>query len=247
MLLDDRTAVITGGADGLGWAMAQRFAGEGARVVIADLNERLARSRAEELISHGARAIAVGVDITDEQEVDEMIERATAEFGSIDALVNNAGITRDAVLRKMTLDDFRLVIDVHLQGAWLCTRAAVAAMRSSGTAGSIVNMSSISGKVGNPGQSNYSTAKAGMVGMTKAIAKEVARYGIRVNAIAPGLIRTAMTDAMDQDVLATAIDTVPLGRIGVPDDVANTALFLTSDLSSYMTGCLLEVTGGRHM
>lgn len=247
MLLADKTAIVTGAADGLGWAMAQRFAEQGARIVVADLNEQRADARAEELKGRGYQALAVAVDVTNEQAVEAMTERAALTFGSIDVLINNAGITRDAVLRKMTLDDFRLVIDVHLQGAWLCTRAAVAAMRADGTAGSIVNMSSISGKVGNPGQSNYSTAKAGMVGMTKAIAKEVARYGIRVNAIAPGLIQTAMTDAMDQDVLDAAVKAVPLGRIGSPEDVANAALFLAGDLSSYMTGCLLEVTGGRHM
>nr|WP_246286194.1 3-oxoacyl-ACP reductase FabG [Microbacterium pseudoresistens] len=246
-VLANRTALITGAADGLGWAMATRFASEGARIVIADLNADKATARAGELVRGGSAAMAVEVDVTDEQSVAQMVEQVTGAYGGIDVLVNNAGITRDAVLRKMTLDDFRLVIDVHLQGSWLCTRAVVAAMRAVGTGGSIVNMSSISGKVGNPGQSNYSTAKAGMVGMTKAVAKEVARYGIRVNAIAPGLIKTAMTDAMDQDVLEASVQTVPLGRIGLPEDVADAALFLAGDHSSYITGCLLEVTGGRHM
>lgn len=247
MLLTQKTAIITGAADGLGWSMAQRFAAEGARVVLADLREDLAAERAAELTRTGAEALAVRADVTREDDVDAMIAAATARFGTVDIVCNNAGITRDAVMRKMTLDDFRLVVDVHLQGAWLCTRAAVAAMREAGTAGSIINMSSISGKVGNPGQTNYSAAKAGMVGMTKATAKEVARYGIRVNAIAPGLIHTAMTERMDQQALADAVATVPLGRIGEPGDVANAALFLASHLSSYMTGCLLEVTGGRHM
>lgn len=247
MLLQDKVAVVTGGADGLGWSIVERFVAEGARVVIADRNESRANERADSLRRQGVDCLSVGVDVTDEEAVTGMVGRAVETFGTIDVLVNNAGITRDAVLRKMTLEDFRLVLDVHLQGAWLCTRAAVAAMRAAGSTGSIVNMSSISGKVGNPGQSNYSTAKAGMVGMTKAVAKEVARYGIRVNAIAPGLIRTAMTDAMDRHALESALETVPLGRIGEPDDVANVALFLAGDLSSYMTGCLLEVTGGRHM
>ncbi|MGP3536051.1 3-oxoacyl-ACP reductase FabG [Microbacterium sp. RD1] len=246
-MLEGRTAVITGAADGLGWAMAQRFASEGARIVVADLRADLARQRVNALREGGAEASFFAVDVTDEAAVDALFAHAGAEFGGVDVLCNNAGVTRDSVLRKMSLDDFRLVLDVHLQGAWLCTRAAVASMRDTGSRGSIINMSSIAGKVGNPGQTNYSTAKAGMVGLTKATAKEVARYGIRVNAIAPGLIRTAMTEQMDQAVLAESVASVPLGRIGEPGDVADVALFLASDLSSYMTGCLLEVTGGRHM
>lgn len=246
-MLENRTAIITGGADGLGWVMAQTFAKRGAAVVIADLRGELAASRAQELIAEGARALGVECDVTKEDSVDALMHAALADFGTVDVLVNNAGVTRDSVMRKMTLDDFRLVIDVHLVGAWLGTRAAVAAMRECGSAGSIINMSSISGKVGNPGQTNYSAAKAGMVGLTKAAAKEAARYGIRVNALQPGLIRTAMTDKMDQSALAAGLAQVPLGRIGEPQDVADVALFLASDLSRYMTGSVLEIAGGRNM
>ncbi|HLG66845.1 MAG TPA: SDR family NAD(P)-dependent oxidoreductase, partial [Acidimicrobiales bacterium] len=153
---------------------------------------------------------------------------------------------RDATLRTMTLEDFRAVVDVHLQGAWLGTRAAAAVMRGQ-QRGSIVNMSSISGKVGNAGQTNYSAAKAGIVGLTKAAAKELAHLGVRVNAIQPGLIRTAMTAAMRPDIFEQRVAEIPLGRVGEPADVANVALFLASDLSSYMTGTVLEVTGGRHL
>ena len=161
-------------------------------------------------------------------------------------MVNNAGITRDATMRNMTLADFRAVIDVHLQGAWLGTRFAAAVMREQ-ESGSIINMSSISGKVGNIGQTNYSAAKAGLVGLTKASAKELAHLGIRVNAIQPGLVRTAMTEAMRQDIWEQRLTEIPMGRAGEVQDIANVALFLASELAGYMTGTVLEVTGGRYM
>jgi 3-oxoacyl-[acyl-carrier protein] reductase len=167
-------------------------------------------------------------------------------FGSLDILVNNAGITRDKSLRNMTLDDFQSVIDVHLRGTWLGVRAAAPVMRAAGS-GAIINMSSMSGKVGNPGQTNYSAAKAGIVGLTKAAAKELARHGIRVNAVQPGLIRTPMTEAMPADVWAAKEAEIPMGRAGEPEEVAKVVLFLASDLSSYLTGGVLEVAGGRLM
>lgn len=247
MLLAGLTAVITGSADGIGWMTAQTFARHGANIVVADLRGGAARERAAELSGLGVHALGVECNVTSEEQVAELTRLTLAEFGGLDIFVNNAGITRDAVMRKMALDDFRLVMDVHLVGAWLGTRAAIAAMRESGRAGSIINMSSISGKVGNPGQTNYSAAKAGMVGLTKAAAKEAARYGIRVNALQPGLIRTAMTAGMNQEALAAGVSQVPLGRIGEAEEVAKVAVFLASDLSSYMTGTVLEVTGGRHM
>jgi 3-oxoacyl-[acyl-carrier protein] reductase len=161
-------------------------------------------------------------------------------------MVNNAGITRDATLRRLTLQDFKKVLDVHLVGTWLGTRFASAAMREQ-TSGAIINMSSISGKVGVFGQTNYSAAKAGIVGLTKASAKELAALGLRVNAIQPGLIRTAMTEALDPEIWDQKVAEIPMGRAGEPRDVANIALFLGSDLSSYMTGAVIEVAGGRFM
>jgi 3-oxoacyl-[acyl-carrier protein] reductase len=161
-------------------------------------------------------------------------------------MVNNAGITRDATMRRMTLEDFRAVLDVHLVGSWLGTRAAGAVMRERNR-GSIVNISSISGKVGMLGQTNYSSAKAGMVGLTKAAAKELAYLNVRVNAIQPGLIRTAMTEALREDIWQQKLSEIPMGRAAEPAEVASVALFLASDLSSYMTGTVLEVTGGRYM
>lgn len=244
-LLENRTAVITGGAQGIGLAIARRYVEEGARVVIGDLDEDAAKKAAAELGND--RAIGVRCNVVDADDVQALIDAAVETYGSLDVFVNNAGITRDAVMRKMTLDDFRQVLDVHLVGSWLGTRAAVAAMRTAGNGGSIVNMSSISGKVGNPGQTNYSAAKAGIVGLTKAAAKEAARHGIRVNAVQPGLIRTPMTEGMDQSALNAGLAQVPLGRIGEPGEVAGVVLFLAGDLSSYMTGTVMEVTGGRHM
>lgn len=242
--LAGRTAVITGGAQGLGRAVAERFVAEGARVVIGDIDLAAAQTTAAEL-GDGA-AVAVRCDVTDEDQVAALVAAATDAFGSLDVMVNNAGVLRDATMRKMPLDDFRLVMETHVQGTWLGTRAAAAVMREQGS-GSIVNMSSISGKVGNLGQTNYSAAKAGIVGLTKAAAKEVAHLGVRVNAIQPGLIRTAMIEGMREDILAKRLEDIPMGRLGEPDEVAKVALFLASDLSAYMTGTVLEVTGGRHM
>jgi 3-oxoacyl-[acyl-carrier protein] reductase len=179
--------------------------------------------------------------------VQALVDRAVAELGSLDVLVNNAGITRDATLRKMPVEDFDAVIAVHLRGTWLGTKAASLAMREQEGGGAIVNISSISGKVGNAGQTNYSAAKAGIVGMTKAAAKELGHLGIRVNAVQPGLIHTAMTAAMPQDVFEARVQEIPLGRAGDPDDVANAVLFLASDLAGYLTGITIEVGGGRHI
>ena len=175
-----------------------------------------------------------------------MVAAAVEHFGGLDIMVNNAGITRDATMRKMTEEQFDQVIAVHLKGTWNGTKAAAAIMREN-KRGAIVNMSSISGKVGLVGQTNYSAAKAGIVGMTKAAAKELAHLGVRVNAIQPGLIRSAMTEAMPQQIWDQKLAEVPMGRAGEPAEVAKVALFLASDLSSYMTGTVLEVTGGRHV
>lgn len=244
-LLAGRIAVITGGAQGLGYAIAEQFIAEGARVLLGDLNIDDTRAAAQALGgSEVARAVAC--DVTSASEVDHLIAAALEEFGSVDVMVNNAGITRDATLRKMTEQQFDDVISVHLKGTWNGTRSAAAIMREQGS-GAIINMSSISGKVGFVGQTNYSAAKAGIIGLTKAAAKELAHLGVRVNAIAPGLIRSAMTEAMPQRIWDAKLAEVPMGRAGEPSEVAAVALFLASDLSSYMTGTVLEVTGGRHI
>jgi 3-oxoacyl-[acyl-carrier protein] reductase len=244
-LLDGKPAVVTGGAQGIGFAIAQCYITEGARVVIGDLDLAATEAAVEKLGGHGV-ARAVRCDVTDAEEVDALLKTAVAEFGSLDVMVNNAGITRDATMRTMTEEQFDQVINVHLKGTWNGTRMAAAIMREN-KSGAIVNISSISGKVGLAGQTNYSAAKAGIVGLTKAAAKEVAHHGVRINAIQPGLIRSAMTEAMPQRIWDAKLAEVPMGRAGEPDEVASVALFLASSLSSYVTGTVLEVTGGRYM
>ncbi len=242
-MLSGRTAVITGGAQGIGLAIARTFAAHGARIVIGDLDETKAKQAASSLT---ADAIGVGCNVTSADDMARLLDAATRSFESLDIMVNNAGITRDATMRKMTEEQFDQVIDVHLRGCWNGTRQAAGIMRDTG-GGSIINMSSISAKVGFIGQTNYSAAKAGIVGLSKAAAKEVAHLGVRINVIQPGLIRTAMTEAMPQKVWDQKMAEIPMQRAGDPEEVASVALFYASDLSSYMTGTVAEVTGGRYM
>jgi 3-oxoacyl-[acyl-carrier protein] reductase len=243
-LLEGRVAVVTGAAQGIGLAIAAAFVQQGARVVIGDVEADSAAKAAESLGEE--HALAMRCDVTSEADMSALIDAAAARFGSLDIMVNNAGITRDSTMAKMSLDDLRLVLDVHVSGTWLGCRAAGAVMRAQGS-GSIVNISSISGKVGNFGQTNYSAAKAGIVGLTKACAKELAKSGVRVNTIQPGLIRTAMTEALPEQAWNSKMAEIPMRRAGEPAEVASVATFLASDMSSYMTGAVLEVTGGRYM
>jgi 3-oxoacyl-[acyl-carrier protein] reductase len=245
-LVEGRAAIVTGGAQGIGLAIARRLSEEGAAVVLADVDEERAREAALDLPGQGM-AVGIGCDVTVPEQVEALIAHAREELGGPDIMVNNAGITRDATIKKMPVEDFDAVIGVHLRGTWLGTKAASLAMREQGMGGTIINVSSISGKVGFVGQTNYSAAKAGIVGMTKAAAKELGHAGIRVNAIQPGLIHTAMTEKMPTEIVEARVKEVPLGRAGEPEDVANAALFLASDLSSYLTGIVIEVAGGRHI
>ena len=244
-LLNDRVAVITGAAQGIGFAIAEQFVAQGAKIVVGDINLALAEAAADKL-GGPAVAAAVRCDVTIAADVEDLLAVAVDRFGALDIMVNNAGITRDATLRTMTEEQFDQVISVHLKGTWNGTRIAVRIMREQ-RRGAIVNISSLSGKVGMIGQTNYSAAKAGIVGLTKAAAKETAHHGIRVNAIQPGLIRSAMTEAMPQKAWDQKMAEIPMGRAGNVEEVASVALFLASDLSSYMTGTVLEVTGGRFM
>jgi 3-oxoacyl-[acyl-carrier protein] reductase len=240
-LLADRVAIVTGAGQGIGREIARTLHAHGARVVLVDLDGDAAKSAADEIDGLG-----LACDVTSEDQVKAAVRETVGQFGRLDVFVNNAGITRDASLKKMTVDQFDAVITVHLRGTWLGVREASAVMREAKT-GSIINISSLSGKSGNPGQTNYSAAKAGIVGLTKSAAKELAHHNVRVNAVQPGLIRTPMTEAMPPEIFAEREADVPMKRAGEPAEVAGAVVFLASDLSSYITGTVIEVGGGRYI
>lgn len=245
-LLEGRVAIVTGGASGIGLAVVRRMLEEGADVMVADADPGRLIEVESELQGMRGSLVTQRLDVRDAAATKAAAERALAELGRLDALVNCAGVTRDGLLHKMPLADWHLVIDVSLTGSMLMSQAVVPMMRAAG-GGAIVNVSSISGKVGMFGQTNYSSAKAGLVGLTKASAKELARFGIRVNVIQPGLIETPMTQGLRTDIREQKLTEVPLGRIGTAQEVADVVLFLCSEMSSYMTGGVLEVAGGRFM
>ncbi|KAA9163252.1 3-oxoacyl-ACP reductase FabG [Amycolatopsis acidicola] len=240
-LLQDQVAIVTGGGQGIGLAIAEAFSAEGARVLIADVDGDKAKAAAGSL---NGDAEGRQCDVMSEQDQAELVQACLDRFGRLDVLVNNAGVTRDGYLAKLAGTDFDLVLGVSLKGAWLGTRAVAPLFRKQ-KSGCVINMSSLSGKIGNPGQTNYSAAKAGLVGLTKAAAKELGPSGVRVNAVQPGLVRTAMTLAMKPEIFAAKEAEVPLGRAGEPSEVAGAAVFLASPLASYVNGAVLEVTGGR--
>lgn len=241
LLLAERVALVTGAGQGIGREIARTLVAHGARVVLADIDGDLARQAATDV-----DGIGVACDVTSPEQVHNLVTGSVTDLGRLDVFVNNAGITRDASLKKMSVEDFDTVVQVHLRGTWLGVREASVVMREQ-KSGSIVNISSLSGKSGNPGQTNYSAAKAGIVGLTKAAAKEVAHHNVRVNAIQPGLIRTAMTAAMSPEIFAEREAAVPMKRAGEPAEVAGAVVFLASELSSYVTGTVIEVGGGRFM
>jgi 3-oxoacyl-[acyl-carrier protein] reductase len=248
--LDGRSALVTGAARGIGAATARRLAADGARVAVVDLKESDCAQTVEAIHSDGGHAVALGCDVSDRDQVEHAVGQAVEDLGGLDILVNNAGVTRDNLLFKMTDDDWTTVINTHLTGSFNCTRAAQAHMVEK-RFGKIVFLSSTSA-LGNRGQTNYSTAKAGLQGMTRTLAIELGPFGINVNAVAPGFVETAMTEATAQRVgmdfeefKEAAIQTIPLRRVGRPADIANVIAFLVSDDASYVSGQVLYVDGGR--
>lgn len=235
--------MITGAAQGIGLEIARTFTEHGANVIIGDIDEDKARDSASSL---GRKATGIRCDVTKSDDVQGLLDTAVQLYGGLDVMVNNAGMALDSTMRKMTESQFDDVISVNLKGCWNGTRLAAGIMREL-NGGSIINISSISGKVGFIGQTNYSAAKSGIVGLSKAAAKEVAFKGVRVNVIQPGLISTAMTESLPKSIWEQKLAEIPMGRPGQPSEVASVALFFASDLSSYMTGTVAEVTGGRYM
>jgi NAD(P)-dependent dehydrogenase (short-subunit alcohol dehydrogenase family) len=244
--LKDRVAVVTGAGRGIGEGIALRFAEEGARVVVNDVNEADGNRTVEAIKNKGGQSIAVIGSVTVRALAQNMMDMAVKSFGTVDILVNNAGIIRDAMLHKMTDEQWAQVIDVNLKGVFLCTQCAARVMREKGY-GKIINLSSTMWR-GNPGQLNYAAAKAGVIGITRTAAKELAPRGINVNAIAPGLILTDMLKSMPSAIFERMQKNlayfVPLNRLGSPRDIAHLALFLASDESSYITGQVIYCDGG---
>jgi len=246
MRLKGRNVLITGAAQGIGRSAAIGMAKEGANIAVADINLESAEATAQEIKSLGVKSIAIDLDVSNTESVSRAFNIFIKEFDTLDILVNNAGITRDSVLLRMKEADWDAVLNVNLKGPFLCSKEAVKIMTKQ-RYGKIINISSVVAFMGNPGQVNYSSSKAGLVGLTKTIAKEYASRGIRVNAIAPGFIQTAMTDALSEEVRNEMIKAIPLGQFGTPDDVTNAVIFLASKESDYITGQVIHVNGGMYM
>jgi len=242
MRLQDKVAIITGGANGIGLAATRRFASEGAKVVMADFDEDAGREQEKALRDEGHDVTYIRVNVANRDSVDEMVQQAVDTYGAVDILINNAGITRDAMLAKMDPEDFQRVLDVNLTGVFHCTQAVLPYLIEKGK-GKIINTSSVSGVYGNVGQTNYAATKAAVVGMTKTWAKELGRKGINVNAVAPGFTATAMVEKMPERIIDQMKSVVALQRLGKPEDIANAYLFLASSESDYVHGHVLHVDG----
>lgn len=244
---DEKTAVVTGASRGIGRTVALRLASEGAKVVVNySGSQEKAEAVVEEIRSTGGEAFAFQANVSDADQVKEMMDEAIKQFGSIDFLVNNAGITRDNLLMRMKEDEWDDVLAINLKGVFLCTKAVTRQMMRQ-RAGRIVNLASVVGVVGNAGQANYVAAKAGVIGLTKTTAKELAARNILVNAVAPGFITTDMTDELGEEMKEQLLSTIPLGKLGSAEDVAGTVAFLLSDEAKYITGQTINVDGGMVM
>ncbi|HEY6586194.1 MAG TPA: 3-oxoacyl-ACP reductase FabG [Candidatus Methanoperedens sp.] len=243
MRLENKVVIITGSGSGIGRETAILFGKEGAKVVVADVNEKAGQETAELIRKNGSDAFFAKLDVSDREQSKEVVKDTLERYGKIDILINNAGIIQDALISKMTEDQWDKVITIDLKGPFNCIQAVVEAMTNHGT-GEIINVSSIVGLYGNIGQSNYSAAKAGLIGLTKTLAKELGRKGIRVNAVAPGFIYTPMTATVPEKILDMMKEKTPVKRLGRPDDIAYALLYLASDEANFVNGAVLSVDGG---
>ncbi|HUW83719.1 MAG TPA: 3-oxoacyl-[acyl-carrier-protein] reductase [Phycisphaerae bacterium] len=246
MLLKDQVAVVTGAARGIGRAISLALADEGAHIVAVDVLADVLDSTVGEITAKGVKAVARQVNVTDTEQVEQLFASVVSDFDRLDIMVNNAGITRDTLLLSMDDQQWDQVIQVNLRGVFLCTRAAAKIMLRQ-RYGRIVNMASVSGLMGNAGQANYAASKAGVVGLTKTVAKEMAKRKVTCNAVAPGFIKTDMTDALPEKVREQVKQLIPAGRFGLPEDVAAAVVFLASPQAEYITGQVLSVDGGLYM
>jgi 3-oxoacyl-[acyl-carrier protein] reductase len=246
MVIKDKVAIITGGGQGIGKTIVVLFVKNGAKVAVCDINIESAKETEKEIKEIGGDHIAIKTDVADYKEAEEMVKKTIDYFGHVDILVNNAGITRDNLIVKMKEDDWDAVININLKGTFN-TIKAVAKNMIKQRYGKIVNIASVVGEMGNASQANYSASKAGVIGLTKSIARELASRNINVNAVAPGYIDTAMTRAIPEKYREKLIEQIPLSRLGSPEDVANAVLFLASESANYITGNIIKVNGGLYM
>jgi len=246
MELQNKVALVTGGAQGIGKTIGEELTKAGAHVVLGDVNLEGAQVTAEAINNNGGSASAIKIDVSNATEVQQVFDFIMKDKKPVDIVVNNAGITRDGLMLRMKEIDWDLVLDINLKGSFLCSQQAAKQMMKQ-KSGVIVNISSIVGVMGNFGQANYSASKAGVIGLTKTLAREVASRGIRVNAVAPGFIDTEMTRTLDETIRQKLIEQIPLSRLGLPEDVARCVSFLVSDKSSYITGQVINLNGGMLM
>ena len=241
-----KVALVTGASRGIGRSIALLLASSGARIVAVDVNEEGTTALVEEIKALGGEAVGVQGNVTLAADAENMVDKAVEAFGRVDILVNNAGITRDGLLLRMKEEEWDAVLNVNLKGAFLCTRA-VAKVMTKQRYGRIINIASVVGQMGNAGQANYCASKAGIIGLTKSNARELARRSVTVNAVAPGFIATDMTDALPEKVKQELLAQIPLERLGSSDDIAHAVLFLAAETSAYITGQVIAVNGGMYM